>query len=128
MTLGRLFALLIVLVLGWWVVTKSGLLAKHEPEADASQAPIERAREVSRKSTERNVARQGAQNEADSASSAAGGSVTENMTPDQVRALLGTPSETRLETTESGTRRETWIYHSVGKTVVFENGVAVSIQ
>jgi hypothetical protein len=126
MLLGRLLAVVILIALGWWVVTKSGLLGKHETGATESQAPIERAREVSRKSAERNTARQGAQSEADSAPPS--GVVTENMTPDQVRALLGSPSEIQSETTESGARRERWVYSSVGKTVLFENGVVVSIQ
>ena len=124
--LGRLLAIAVVLLLGWWVVTKSGLFAKHEPETETSQTPIERARAVSRKSAERNAARQGSQSEADSA--AASGSVSENMTREQVRALLGSPNETLSETTESGVQREKWIYSSVGKTVVFENGVVVSVQ
>lgn len=56
------------------------------------------------------------------------GAVSENMTPDQVRALLGSPDETSSETLGSGVTRETWTYKSVGKTVVFENGVAVSVR
>ena len=50
------------------------------------------------------------------------------VSPDQVRALLGSPSEIQSETMESGARREKWIYSSVGKTVIFENGVVVSVQ
>ncbi len=50
------------------------------------------------------------------------------MTPDQVRALLGSPDDVSTETTGSGVARETWTYRSVGKTVVFENGVAVSVR
>jgi len=126
MSLGRLLALAIVLLIAWWVFTKSGLFGRHEPAAVDGRAPIERAREVSRKSAERNAARSSAQTEADS--TAPGGAVTENMTPDQVRALLGSPSDIQSETTESGARREKWIYSSVGKTVIFENGVVVSIQ
>ena len=126
MSLGRLLALAIVLLIAWWVFTKSGLFGRHEPAAVDGRAPIERAREVSRKSAERNAARSSAQTEADSI--APRGVVTENMTPDQVRALLGSPSDIQSETTESGARREKWIYPSVGKTVIFENGVVVSIQ
>jgi hypothetical protein len=126
MSLGRLFALLIVLVLGWWVITKSGLLTRHETEEGQSRAPIERAREVAKKSADRDATRETAQATADSASS--GARITENMTPDQVRSLLGPPSDTQIETMDSGGTREKWIYSSVGKTVVFENGVVVSIQ
>ena len=64
--------------------------------------------------------------ESDSSAGAAG--VTENMTPDQVRTLIGPPDDVQTETTDSGIRRETWTYRSVGKTVVFENGIAVSVH
>lgn len=126
MTLGRLLGLAIVLVLAWWVITKSGWLTHHDPAAEQSQTPIERAREVSRKSAARDSAADATQKEADSSASA--GIVSENMTPDQVRQLLGPPTDTQSETTESGVRREKWIYSSVGKTVVFENGIVVSVQ
>lgn len=56
------------------------------------------------------------------------GTVSENMTPDQVRALLGSPDDVSSETLGSGLTRETWTYRNVGKTVVFENGVAVSVR
>jgi len=127
MSLLRLLMALLVLALGYWLITKSGLLG-HKPEENVqTQAPVERARAVARQSAERNAETQGVQREADAAPSA-GGSVSENMTPDQVRALLGSPSETRTETTDNGTRREKWIYTAVGKTVVFENGVVVSVE
>ena len=45
------------------------------------------------------------------------------MTPDQVRALLGAPDDV---SSEGG--REVWTYRNVGKTVVFENGVATSVR
>ena len=126
MTLGRLLAVVIAVALGWWVVTKSGWLGKHEADGSESAAPVERARDVARKSAERSAAREGVQNEADSAAPA--GVVTENMTPEQVRKLLGPPAEVQTETTDAGARREKWIYSSVGKTVVFENGIVVSVQ
>ena len=59
---------------------------------------------------------------------APGAGVNENMTPDQVRALLGAPTETSSETLESGVKRETWTYREVGKTVVFENGIVTSVR
>jgi hypothetical protein len=126
MSLGRLFAILIGLVLAAWVLSKSGLLSKHEPEGASTGAPIERARAAAKTSAERDTAREAAQGAADSASG--GAQITENMTAEQVRALLGPPSETRSETMDSGGTREKWIYSAVGKTVVFENGVVVSIQ
>jgi hypothetical protein len=126
MSLGRLLALLIVLVLGWWVITKSGLLTRHAAEEGESRAPIERARAAAKTSSDRDTAREAAQGAADSGSG--GAQITENMTPEQVRALLGPPSETQSETMDSGGPREKWIYSAVGKTVVFENGVVVSIR
>ncbi len=126
MSLGRLLAIVIVLLLAWWVITRSGLLGRHEPEATDSRAPIERAREVAKKSADRDAERETAQSAADSAPSSA--QITENMTPDQVRSLLGPPSDTQTETMESGGTREKWIYSTAGKTVIFENGVVVSIQ
>jgi hypothetical protein len=59
---------------------------------------------------------------------AQGGAVTENMTPDQVRSLLGTPDEIQPVTGDGGRTRERWVYRQAGKAVVFENGVAVSIE
>jgi hypothetical protein len=50
------------------------------------------------------------------------------MTPEQVRAILGAPDSVDSETTESGVARERWTYRSVGKTVVFENVIAVRIE
>ena len=50
------------------------------------------------------------------------------MTPDQVRTLLGPPDEVETTTADNGRTQETWVYRRVGKTVVFENGVAVSIR
>ena len=62
------------------------------------------------------------------ADKARGGGVTENMTPDQVRALLGPPDEIETPASDGGRPRERWIYRQAGKAVVFENGVAVSIE
>jgi|SRR5215472_3219650 len=127
MSLARLVLALLILALGYWLITKSGLLV-HKPEENVeAQAPSERARAVSRQNAQRNADTQGAQREADSPP-VAGGAVTENMTPDQVRALLGSPSEIRTETTDSGARRERWIYAAVGKSVVFENGVVSAVE
>jgi hypothetical protein len=121
----RLLLALLVLALGYWLVTKSGFL--HRPGGDGeTQAPVDRARAVARQSAERGAQTQGAQREADAP--AAPGVVSENMTPDQVRSLLGSPSEVRTETTDSGSRRERWTYATVGKTVVFENGIVVSVE
>jgi hypothetical protein len=41
---------------------------------------------------------------------------------------LGPPDEVTPGYSASGAPRETWLYKSVGKKVVFENGVAVSVE
>ena len=87
---------------------------------------MERARAAARASDAAHGRRRGAS--AKEADQPQGGSVTENMTPDQVRRLLGSPDETSTETTGTGATRETWTYKSVGKSVVFENGIVVSVQ
>jgi hypothetical protein len=57
-----------------------------------------------------------------------GGAVSDNMTPDQVRALLGPPDEVSTEATPAGASREIWTYRSVGKSVVFENGIVAAVR
>lgn len=87
--------------------------------------PLERARAAAGASDARTAAGDAAAREADQP---AGSAVSENMTPDQVRALLGAPDDVHRETLENGSTRETWSYRNVGKTVVFENGIAVSVR
>ena len=54
--------------------------------------------------------------------------VTENMTPEQVRALLGNPDDVESYATDAGKPAERWTYRQAHRTVVFENGIAVSVQ
>lgn len=123
---GRLLLLVIVVGVGLWLYKSSaGNLFSRQRETSPA-TPIERARAAAKASDARNAETAGAQSAADSAPPAAG--VSENMTPDQVRALLGPPTETTSDTTEAGVRRETWTYREVGKTVVFENGIVTSIR
>ena len=56
------------------------------------------------------------------------GRVHENMTPSEVRAMMGDPDEVTSGSSANGAPQETWIYRSVGKKVVFENGVAISVN
>jgi len=120
----RLLLLLIALGVIWYLVRHYGILTPTGLST-APANPTDRARAAASASDARNAARETTGREADGAG---GGSVTENMTPDQVRALLGSPDETSTESLPSGGTRETWTYKSVGKTVVFENGVAVSVR
>jgi hypothetical protein len=119
--MARILVVLLALGAVYYLYKHSAGSAAQTPDA-SSNAPIDRARRAAAASDARTSAAEPAQAEAD------GTRVSENMTPDQVRALLGSPSDIRTETTDGGVRREIWTYGSVGKTVVFEDGVAVSIR
>jgi hypothetical protein len=124
--MARLVLLVLVVGVGLWLYKHSaGGLLGTRPAGEPS-APIERARDAARAADERQAAtdRLGAEAEAPREA----GRVHEDMTPAEVRALLGAPDEVTTGTTGTGAPRETWLYRSVGKTVVFENGVVVSIQ
>ncbi len=125
MSAGRLLLLLLVAGAGLWIVRSALLPNTSAPEA-GSRAPIERARAAARATGAQNTQLEAAAREAEAP--VPGDSVTENMTPEQVRALLGPPDSVDSETTESGTAREQWTYRSAGKTVVFENGIVVRVE
>ena len=125
-TMKRLLLLLIVVGVIAYLVKTQGLLHMTPAASETERgSPVERARAAARASDARTAAGEAAKQEADQPQ---GGSVSENMTPDQVRRLLGPPDETSTGTTGSGATRETWVYKSAGKSVIFENGVVVSIQ
>jgi hypothetical protein len=119
--------LLTLLALGvlWYLAKNFGLLPAGAAGGSSTTAPIDRARTAAAASDARTSAGQGVAREADQPSN---GGVTENMTPDQVRALIGPPDDVQTDTTGSGAARETWTYRSVGKTVVFENGVVTAVR
>jgi len=124
MTAGRLVLLLIVVVVGVWLF-QSRVTGPATP-AEKSSAPLDRARAAARKGEARNAQTAAAAGDLDSASPA--GAVTENMTPEQVRALLGPPDEVSSEESASGSSRERWTYRKAGKSVVFENGIAIRVE
>jgi hypothetical protein len=125
MSLGRLLVVALLLVLGWWLLTRAGILSSRTgPEP--STAPVDRARTAAAASSGRAAETGAAQREADAAVPSAG--VSENMTPEQVQALLGPPDETIRETTETGAPRLKWVYRRVGKTVVFEDGIVARVE
>jgi hypothetical protein len=125
MTAGRLLLFLIVIGAAVWLF-QSSLVGPATPAAKPS-APLERARSAARRSQARNGQTAAAAGDLDSAAPAGG--VTENMTPEQVRSLLGPPDEVSSEESSSfGNPRERWTYRKAGKSVVFENGVAVRIE
>ena len=119
----RLILLVLAVGIAVYLVKTQGLLTRSSPDAERG-TPIERARAAASASDARTSGGESVAREADAP--AAG--VTENMTPEQVRGLLGSPDDVTTETTASGAPREIWTYRSVGKTVIFENGVAVSIR
>jgi hypothetical protein len=129
MRASRLALLLVGLAIVLYLIkNQSGLFGPRPGDAGAGPAsPIERARAIKAKADSKAAESESASREAESAAPQAAG-VTENMTPDQVRTLLGPPDEVQTSTADNGRPQETWTYRRVGKTVVFENGVAVSIR
>jgi hypothetical protein len=119
----RLLLLLIVVGVIAYLVKTQGVLHTTAPDGERG-APIDRARAAARASDARTVAGETVAKEADQPQ----GGVTENMTPDQVRRMLGSPDEISTETTGTGATRETWTYKSVGKSVIFENGIVFAVQ
>lgn len=126
--MGRLILLLAVVGVGLWLYKHSagGLLGSRTNDP-AAAAPIGRARGVARTVGERHAEMDSMNPDSPQAPREAG-RVHEDMTPAEIRALLGPPDEVITGTSTSGAPRETWIYRNVGKTVVFENGVAVSVE
>jgi len=122
----RFLLFVIAAAIAWYLAKSYGLFTPSAASVPSVASPIDRARTAAAASDARTSAGAAAGREADQPAGAAG--VTENMTPDQVRALLGSPDDIQTETTASGANRETWTYRSVGKTVIFENGVAISIR
>ena len=124
--MSRLILLVIVVAVALWLYKHSagGLLGTKDD--GASRAPIERARDVARRSDAR--AAETDQLGREAATGREAGRVQENMTPAEVRSLMGSPDEATSGTSANGAPQETWIYRSVGKTVVFENGVAISVN
>ena len=124
MKLSRVLLVLAVVAAGWWFWRHSGAVAPPSQAGDRP-APIDRARTAAAASSAHASDSDAAQREADAP--VPSGAVSENMTPDQVRALLGPPDETSSDGSD-GVERERWIYRRVGKTVVFEKGVVVRVE
>jgi hypothetical protein len=110
---------LVLLVGAFWYLRSHGSFSKTKeapeaPPSSASPAPAPPA----------GLTLGDAAREADSG----GGGVTENMTADQVRRLLGPPDEVESGMTDSGQPRERWIYRRQHRAVVFVNGVAARVE
>jgi len=125
--MGRLILLVIVLAVGFWLYKNSagGLFGSRTPGVESS-APIDRANAAARKANERQLEadRIGQQD----SSTGAGTQIHENMTPSDVRALLGSPDEITTGISETGAPRDTWLYRSVGKKVIFQSGFVISVE
>ena len=127
--MGRLILLVIVLAVGFWLYKNSagGLFGSRSTSTGVeASAPIDRANAAAKKANERQL-------EADrmsqqDSSTGAGGQIHENMTPSDVRALMGSPDEITTGVSETGAPRDIWLYRSVGKKVIFQSGFVVSIE
>ncbi len=126
MSLGRLLLVLAVLGAGFWIARSQHLIGPSAPEGERA-APLDRARAAARAADARSTQLEAASRALDSEPSG-GSSVSENMTPDQVRALLGPPDAVDSATTELGVTVEKWTYRQAGKTVVFENGTVARVE
>ena len=124
--MSRIILLVIVVAAGFWLYKNSagGLLGNRQNEE--SRAPIDRAHRVADAVEQRQTETQNIGSEEPAPRE--GGRVHENMTPTEVRNMMGAPDEVTTEPTATGGTREIWIYRNVGKRVVFENGVAVSVE
>jgi hypothetical protein len=122
----RLLLFLLAAGIAFYIVRSHGLPSRAAgPDAAPPAGPLERARAAAAANDARVAAGDALAREAERPG---GGGVSENMTPEQVRALLGPPDEVTTETTPSGVSREIWAYRSVGKSVVFENGIVSAIR
>lgn len=126
MSFGRLLLALVVLAAGLWIVQSQHLFGPAKPGAEHA-APVDRARAAARASAAQDARTEAATSALDSQPSG-GNAVSENMTTEQVRALLGPPDAVDSATTELGMTVEKWTYRQAGKTVVFENGIVARIE
>ena len=122
----RYILLLVVVAVGLYLWQHSAKNMGVGSDGQSAPSPMNRARTAAAKGNGDAARAEASQSAVDAGAPAAG--VTENMTMDQVRSMMGPPSDTRSETLDNGVVRETWTYGQVNKTVVFENGVAVSVR
>jgi hypothetical protein len=122
----RLLLFLLAAGIAFYIVRSHGASVQNSrPDAASPAGPLERARAAAAANDARVAAGDAIAREIERPG---GGGVSENMTPDQVRALLGPPDDVSNDTLPSGASREIWTYRSVGKSVVFENGIAVAVR
>ena len=94
----------------WGYRHRERFLPTTAPSAPAAETPLaEASREASQ-------------------AGSSGAGVTENMTADDVRRMLGAPDEVSTGATETGKPIERWTYRAAGRVVVFEAGVVARVE
>jgi hypothetical protein len=125
--IGRLIFILIALILVVYLIQNYHVFSPRTGDGSVStSAPLQKARALERQAKRRKAEMDETAREAEQ--TIQGPEVSENMTPDQVRSLLGPPDEVETGTSDTGKSQERWIYRQAGKTVIFEDGVAVSVK
>jgi hypothetical protein len=127
--MGRLILLVIVLAVGFWLYKNSagGLFGSRSTSTGVeASAPLDRANAAAKRANERQLEADRIGHE--DVSTGAGAQIHENMTPSDVRGLLGSPDEITNGISETGVPREIWLYKSVGKKVIFQNGFVYSVE
>jgi hypothetical protein len=114
---GRLVAILVLAAAALWIWRNPGELKKL---ARGGLPETPKAADSPQNSQLNEAARE--------AERSSGSGVTENMTPEQVRGLLGSPDEVESYTSDAGKPGEKWTYRQARRVVVFENGIAISVQ
>jgi hypothetical protein len=94
----------------WGYRHRERFLPQPGPKAPAAETPLAEA------------SREAAQ------AGSSGAGVTENMTADDVRRLLGTPDDVAAGSSETGKPVERWTYRAAGRVVVLEGGVVTRIE
>ena len=133
MTAGRVLGLLLaVAVIAWLIPSATSILLPGSPQGGVAgsgdKSPAQRAREAARASEAVRAQTEAASRATDSQDGGKLTSVSENMTSEQVRSLIGPPDSVDTETMENGIVREKWAYQRVSKTIVFENGIVVRVE
>jgi hypothetical protein len=127
MSAGRILGLLLAVAAVVWLIPSPGVLGPGKAGTGLTSA-AGKARAAARAGNARSAQLEALNRGLESQASGAGGAVSESMTTDQVRALIGPPDSVESQTGEDGIARERWTYRQVGKTIVFENGVVVRVE
>ena len=116
----KLVLLLLIAALGWLVWQKRGIFS---PYVNKDLSEETKAIGLAEKSARKEKARVTQGKAVDAA--ATGQSVTEGMSRDEVRGLMGDPSSVDQDAANA---IETWHYDVLGKKVVFRSGRVWSVE